>query len=56
LGYGSEVFGSTEHFIKWLNLSNTALGGMEPYELLGIPGGVSKVRDLLGRIEKGVYS
>ena len=54
--YGSEVLGRQDHFFKWLNLPNTALGGMEPRELVEIPGGVSKVRDLLGRIEHGVYS
>lgn len=54
--YGSEIFGSKENFFKWLNLPNTALGGMEPQELIEIPGGVSKVRDLIGRIEHGVYS
>lgn len=54
--YGSEVLGSQDHFFKWLNLPNTALGGMEPRELVEIPGGVSKVRDILGRIEHGVYS
>jgi putative toxin-antitoxin system antitoxin component (TIGR02293 family) len=54
--YGTEVFGSREDFFKWLNLPNTALGRMEPRELIEIPGGVSKVKDLLGRIEHGVYS
>ncbi len=54
--YGCEVFGSQDNFFKWLNLPNTALGGMEPMELVGIPEGVSKVRDILGRIEHGVYS
>ncbi len=54
--YGSEVFGGKENFFKWLNLPNTALGGMEPQELIEIPGGVSKVKDLIGRIEHGVYS
>ncbi len=54
--YGIEVFESKENFFKWLNLPNTALGGMEPQELIEIPGGVSKVRDILGRIEHGVYS
>jgi putative toxin-antitoxin system antitoxin component (TIGR02293 family) len=54
--YGSEVFGSNDNFFKWLNLPNTALGGMEPSELVEIPGGVSKVRDVIGRIEYGVYS
>jgi putative toxin-antitoxin system antitoxin component (TIGR02293 family) len=54
--YGSEVFGNDKNFFKWLNLPNTALGGMEPIELIEIPGGVSKVRDVIGRIEHGVYS
>ena len=54
--YGSEVFGSEENFFKWLNLPNTAFGGMEPIELIEIPGGISKVEDLIGRIEHGVYS
>jgi putative toxin-antitoxin system antitoxin component (TIGR02293 family) len=53
---GSEIFGSKENFFKWLNLPNTALGGMQPMELIEIPEGVSKVRDILGRIEHGVYS
>ncbi|HWY37675.1 MAG TPA: antitoxin Xre/MbcA/ParS toxin-binding domain-containing protein [Bacteroidia bacterium] len=54
--YGSEIFKSQENFFKWLNLANTALGGIEPQELLEIPGGIAKVKDLLGRIEYGVYS
>lgn len=54
--YGSEVFGNKQNFFKWLNLPNTALGGMEPRELVEMPGGVSKVKDILGRIEHGVYS
>lgn len=54
--YGTEVFQNKENFFKWLKLPNTVLGGIEPQELLEIPGGVSKVRDLLGRIEYGVYS
>jgi putative toxin-antitoxin system antitoxin component (TIGR02293 family) len=53
---GSEVFGSKENFFKWLNLPNTALGRMQPIELIQIPEGVSKIRDILGRIEHGVYS
>lgn len=54
--YGSEVFGSQENFFKWLNLPNVALGGMEPQTLIEIPEGISKVKDILGRIEYGVYS
>jgi len=53
---GSEIFQTKDNFFKWLNLPNTALGGMEPRELIEIPEGVSKVRDILGRIEHGVYS
>jgi putative toxin-antitoxin system antitoxin component (TIGR02293 family) len=54
--YGSDVFESRENFFKWLDLPNRALGGLTPKELLEIPGGISKVKDLLGRIEHGVYS
>ncbi len=54
--YGSEVFLSKEDFIKWLNLPNQSFGGMEPIELLEIPGGISKVKDALGRIEHGIIS
>lgn len=54
--YGIEVFGDKENFFKWLNLPNTALGGLEPLELIEIPGGISKIRDVIGRIEHGVYS
>jgi putative toxin-antitoxin system antitoxin component (TIGR02293 family) len=54
--YGKEVFNSNENFVKWLNLPNTALGGMEPQELLELPGGIAKVKDIVGRIEHGVYS
>lgn len=54
--YGEEVFGNRNAFFQWLNLPNTALGGLHPQELIEIPGGVSKVKDILGRIEYGVYS
>jgi putative toxin-antitoxin system antitoxin component (TIGR02293 family) len=54
--YGTEVFSSKDNFIKWLNLPNTALGGLEPQDLLEVPGGIAKVKDIIGRIEHGVYS
>jgi len=54
--YGSGVFGSRDNFFKWMILSNTAPGGMEPQELVIYSDGVSKVRGVLGRIEHGVYS
>ena len=54
--YGTEVFQDQETFFKWMKLPNTALGGIEPQELIEFPGGIDKVRSLLGRIEYGVYS
>jgi putative toxin-antitoxin system antitoxin component (TIGR02293 family) len=54
--HGAEVFENSGNFFKWLELPNAALGGLEPKTLLELPGGISKVRDLLGRIEHGVYS
>jgi putative toxin-antitoxin system antitoxin component (TIGR02293 family) len=54
--YGSAVFGSKENFFKWLRLPNTALGNMEPQYLIEIPGGISKIKDIIGRIEHGIYS
>jgi len=54
--FGIEVFQNKENFFKWLKLPITALGTFQPQKLLEIPGGVYKVRDLLGRIEYGVYS
>lgn len=54
--FGTEVFESKENFFTWLNLDNTALGGLKPKKLLEIPGGIAKIHDLLGRIEHGVYS
>jgi putative toxin-antitoxin system antitoxin component (TIGR02293 family) len=54
--YGTEVFGNQENFFKWTNLPNMTLGGIEPQELIEIPEGISKVRDILGRIKHGVYS
>lgn len=54
--FGQEVFDSRENFLQWLHLESIALGRMKPKTLLGIPGGLSKVRDELGRIEYGVFS
>ena len=54
--HGVEVFQSDELFFKWLELPNVALGRRTPREILEKPQGVSKINDLLGRIEHGVYS
>ena len=54
--YGEEVFENKRNFFQWLEMPNMALGGFEPREFLEIPGGLSKVQDLLGRIDHGVFS
>lgn len=54
--YGSEVFANSEGFFQWLKLSAPSFGGMSPAAMLELPGGIGEVRDLLGRIEYGVYS
>ncbi len=54
--YGTEVFESKENFFKWLELPNSVLGGLEPKQVLEVPGGIAKVKDILGRIEYGIYS
>ncbi|SIS76061.1 antitoxin Xre/MbcA/ParS toxin-binding domain-containing protein [Belliella pelovolcani] len=54
--YGEDVLESRDNFFMWLDLPNTALGGLTPMEVITYPEGISKVRDLLSRIEYGVYS
>lgn len=54
--YGEEVLGNRESFFKWMELPNTALGGLKPMQVIAYPEGISKVRDLLTRIEYNVYS
>jgi putative toxin-antitoxin system antitoxin component (TIGR02293 family) len=53
---GSEILGGRDAFFQWMELPNTALGGMPPIRLIGLPEGISKVRDVLGRLEHGVFS
>ena len=54
--FGIEVFGNKDNFYKWLDLPNIALGGIQPRELIDIPEGITKVKDLIGRIEYGIFS
>lgn len=54
--YGIDVFGNKDKLFNWLRLPNIALGGLAPISLIGLPEGISKVRDLLGRIEHGIFS
>jgi putative toxin-antitoxin system antitoxin component (TIGR02293 family) len=53
---GLEVFEDEEDFRHWLETDNVALGGIRPKELLTSAIGRDQVRDLLGRIQYGIYS
>ncbi|HEX5669026.1 MAG TPA: antitoxin Xre/MbcA/ParS toxin-binding domain-containing protein [Chitinophagaceae bacterium] len=54
--YGFEVFEDHERFKVWLQSPVRALGGKKPFDLLHTSFGRDEVRDLLGRIDQGVYS
>lgn len=53
---GEDVFGDMTSFREWLQSSLIALGGKKPIEFIDNDTGISIIRDLLGRIEHGVYS
>ena len=53
---GSDVFGSRERFLIWLNEDNKALNDKTPSSLLGSNLGIDLVLDELGRVEHGVLS
>jgi putative toxin-antitoxin system antitoxin component (TIGR02293 family) len=48
--------GETEAAAGWLKEPAKALGGVAPIELLDTAAGAAEVRDLIGRLEHGVYS
>ena len=54
--YGYEVFEDEERFNKWMFSPNRALGGNMPYELANNQFGREEIKNLIGRIEYGVYS
>jgi putative toxin-antitoxin system antitoxin component (TIGR02293 family) len=54
--YGFEVFEDHTRFKAWLQSPLRALGGKRPFDLLHTSFGRDEVRDLLGRIDYGVYS
>lgn len=54
--YGFEVFGQRDRFNQWLSVPNRALGGRSPFDILHNSFGRTEVRDLIGRIDYGVYS
>jgi putative toxin-antitoxin system antitoxin component (TIGR02293 family) len=54
--YGYEVFEDVERFNQWIFRPNRALGGQSPYDILDSQFGREEVRNLIGRIDYGVYS
>ena len=53
---GTDVFGSREKFLLWLNQPCMGLSYHTPFSLLGSRFGTEMIFDELGRIEYGVYS
>jgi len=54
--YGYEVFEDEERFNKWMFRPNQALGGKLPYEFIDNQFGREEIKNLIGRIDYGVYS
>ncbi|NIJ53546.1 type II RES/Xre toxin-antitoxin system antitoxin [Dyadobacter arcticus] len=54
--YGYEVFEDVKRFNQWIFRANHALGGKSPFEILDSQFGREEVRNLIGRIDYGVYS
>lgn len=54
--YGYKVFEEVGAFNEWINMPNVALGGKKPFELLNNQFGREEIKNLIGRIEYGVYS
>lgn len=54
--YGFEVFEDEDRFTQWMSKPNKALGGEAPYDLIDNQFGREEVKNLIGRIDYGVYS
>ncbi|HEY0678681.1 MAG TPA: antitoxin Xre/MbcA/ParS toxin-binding domain-containing protein [Chitinophagaceae bacterium] len=54
--YGYEVFEDRDRFNSWVFRPNQALGGQAPFDLLHNTFGREEVKNLIGRIDYGVYS
>ncbi len=54
--YGFEVFEDKERFNQWMSKPNKALGGEIPYDLIDNQFGREEVKNLIGRIDYGIYS
>jgi putative toxin-antitoxin system antitoxin component (TIGR02293 family) len=54
--YGYDVFEDEARFNQWMFNPNRALGGMMPFDLCNNQFGREEVKNLIGRIDFGVYS
>ena len=54
--YGFAVFEDKNRFNEWVFRPNKALGGKQPFELLDNYYGREEVKNVIGRIDYGVYS
>jgi putative toxin-antitoxin system antitoxin component (TIGR02293 family) len=54
--FGYEVFENREDFNDWMITENASLGNKKPISFLTTSYGIDEVRNLIGRIEYGVYS
>lgn len=54
--YGYEVFENEAKFNLWMFQPNQALGGKMPYDIIDNQYGREEVKNIIGRIDYGVYS
>jgi putative toxin-antitoxin system antitoxin component (TIGR02293 family) len=53
--YGYEVFEDRDRFNEWVFSSNRGLGGQAPFDILHNSFGREEVKNLIGRIDYGIY-
>ena len=56
LAKAAEVFGTQDEAEQWLERAAPGLDGRRPLDLLATPVGVELVKDLLERLDYGVYT
>lgn len=56
IAQGISVFEDEDDFRDWLHISNPALSGIKPIELMHSSIGREQIMDLLNRIEYSIYS
>ena len=55
LAYGQSVFEDRDRFNTWMKRSNKALGNKSPIEFMDTIYGIQEVKNLIGRVEYGVF-